>query len=119
MLNAIQLGVLTSATKGRLDTLEETKSKLEVAIMQEEMQKPILTKEFVTFFIHRFRTMDVTDREQRQRLIDSFINAVYLYDDKIVLTFNYKDGSKAITLDEISEVFCSDLEAVGVPQSPY
>jgi len=35
--------------------------------------------------------IDITQLEQRQRLIDTFVNAVYLYDDKIVLTFNYKD----------------------------
>lgn len=117
MLNAIQQGVLTSSTKARLEELEETKSKLEVAIIQEEMQKPTLTREFVTFFIHRFRNTDITDREQRQRLIDSFINAIYLYDDKIVLTFNYKDESKTITLKDIEQAFGSDLEALGVPDA--
>ena len=117
MLNAIHQGVLTASTKSRLEELEETKSKLEVAIIQEELQKPTLTREFVTFFIHRFRNTDVTDREQRQRLIDSFINAIYLYDDKIVLTFNYKDESKTITLNDVKEVFGSDLEAQGVPHS--
>ena len=39
----------------------------------------------------RFRKFHLTKREQRQRLIDSFVNAVYLYEDKIILTFNYKD----------------------------
>ena len=55
----------------------------------------------------------VTDREQRQRLIDSFINAIYLYDDKVVLTFNYKDVSKTITLKDVEQAFGSDLEALG------
>lgn len=34
-------------------------------------------------------------------LIDCFVNAVYLYDDRVVLTFNYKDGGKTATLQEI------------------
>ena len=34
-------------------------------------------------------------------LIDCFVNAVYLYDDRVVLTFNYKDGGKTVTLQEI------------------
>ncbi|MDL2218983.1 recombinase family protein [Ruminococcaceae bacterium OttesenSCG-928-O06] len=116
MLNAIQQGVLTSSTKTRLEELEQTKSELEVAIIQEEIQKPTLTREFVTFFIQRFRNTDVTDREQRQRLIDSFINAIYLYDDKVVLTFNYKEESKTITLKDVEQAFGSDLEALGVPR---
>lgn len=60
----------------------------------------------------RKELFDVTKREQRQRLIDSFVNAVYLYEDKIILTFNYKDGSKTITLAEVEG---SDLSVLGAP----
>ena len=112
MLNAIQAGIFTPSTKQRLDELEETKSQLEVSILQEEMHKPLLTREQIAFFIYRFRKFDVTKREQRQRLIDSFVNAVYLYEDKIILTFNYKDGSKTITLAEVEG---SDLSVLGAP----
>ena len=112
MLNAIQAGIFTPSTKQRLDELEETKSQLEVSILQEEMHKPLLTREQIAFFIYRFRKFDVTKREQRQRLIDSFVNAVYLYEDKIILTFNYKDGSKTITLAKVEG---SDLSVLGAP----
>ena len=115
MLNAIQAGIFTPSTKQRLDELEETKSQLEVSILQEEMHKPLLTREQIAFFIYRFRKFDVTKREQRQRLIDSFVNAVYLYEDKIILTFNYKDGSKTITLAEVEG---SDLSVLGAPKPP-
>ena len=74
------------------------------------MHKPLLTREQIAFFIYRFRKFDVTKREQRQRLIDSFVNAVYLYEDKIILTFNYKDGSKTITLADVEG---SDLSSFG------
>ena len=113
MLNAIQAGIFTPSTKQRLDELEETKSQLEVSILQEEMHKPLLTREQIAFFIYRFRKFDVTKREQRQRLIDSFVNAVYLYEDKIILTFNYKDGSKTITLADVEG---SDLSSFGAPK---
>ena len=92
--------------------MKETKSRLEVSILQEEIHKPLLTREQIAFFIYRFRKFDVTKREQRQRLIDSFVNAMYLYEDKIILTFNYKDGSKTITLAEVEG---SDLSVLGAP----
>ncbi|MBS7306348.1 MAG: hypothetical protein KIG39_06755, partial [Lachnospiraceae bacterium] len=41
---------------------------------------------------------------------DSFVNAVYLYEEKVILTFNYKDGSKTITLEDVEG---SDLSAFG------
>jgi DNA invertase Pin-like site-specific DNA recombinase len=101
MLNAIQQGVLNQSTKQRLDELEAAKSDIEVRVLQEELQKPLLTREQILFFLHKFRNIDTTKQEQRQHLIDIFVNAIYLYDDKLVLTFNYKDGAKTITADEI------------------
>lgn len=53
--------------------------------------------------------------DQRQRLIDSFVNAVYVYDDRIVLTFNYRDGTETITLQDIEG---SDLGGSPPPKSP-
>lgn len=114
MLNAIQQGIFTPSTKQRLEELEETKERLTVSIFQEELQKPRLTKEQVLFFLHRFRTIDTNKQEQRQRLIDSFVNAVYVYDDKIILTFNYQDGTETITLDDING---SDLGAGAPPEA--
>ena len=57
----------------------------------------------------------MTKREQRQRPIASFTTAVYLYEGKIILTFNYKDVSKTIAL---AEVEVSDLSILGAPKSP-
>ena len=114
MLNAIQQGIFTPSTKQRLEELEETKERLTVSILQEELQKPRLTKEQVLFFLQRFRTIDTTKQDQRQRLIDSFVNAVYVYDDKIILTFNYQDGTETITLDDING---SDLGAGAPPKA--
>lgn len=115
MLNAIQQGLFTSSTKHRLEELEATKERLTVSILQEELKKPHLTKEQILFFLNRFRAIDISKPEQRQHLIDSFVNAVYVYDDKIILTFNYKDGTEAITLDDIKG---SDLEAACPPKAP-
>ena len=49
---------------------------------------------------------------QDGRLIDCFVNTVFLYDDKILRTFNYKEGSKTVSLDGIES---SDLAGNGAP----
>jgi hypothetical protein len=84
-----------------MDELEEQKSDLEIAIMQEEIQAPLLTREQILFWLYKFRGIDVSDKDQCQRLIDCFVNAIYLYDDRMVLTFNYKEGIKHITFEEV------------------
>jgi hypothetical protein len=111
MLNAIQQGIFTPSTKQRLDELEASKNQIQIAIVSEELQKPELTREHIIYWITRFRTIDLNDLESRKRLIDSFVNSIYLYDDKIVFVFNYTDGTKTVMLDEVeAEILGSDLE---------
>lgn len=55
MLDAIQQGITSASTKQRLDELEAAKEKLEISILQEEMQKPPLTREQVVFWISRLK----------------------------------------------------------------
>ena len=123
MLNAIQQGILNKSTKGRLDEPETVKSDLKVKIIQEEMQRPLLKREHITFWIHRFHNLDITKPEQRQRLIDSFANGIYLFDDRLVITFNYKEGCKIIPLSDIMSVIGkfgagSDFNALAAPNQP-
>ena len=116
MLNAIQQGILTASTKERLESLEEKKSELSTQIIKEEMTKPTLTREQVLFWFHRFRKLDTTKLEHRRRLIDSFVNAVFVYDDRITFTFNFKDGTKTITFAELEESgLGSDINALAAP----
>ena len=115
MLNAIQMGIVTASTKQRLDELEEQKTRLEQQIITEQIKNPALTREQITFFLDQYKKTDIHDEAQRQRLIDCFVNAVFVYDDKIVLTFNYKDGAKTITLDDVNS---SDLVGNGPPMKP-
>lgn len=114
MLNAIQAGIITSSTKQRLADLEDQKSQLEQRILQERIKKPVLSREQISCYLEQFKNTDIKDEAQRQQLVDSFVNAVYLYDDKIVLTFNYKDGTKTISLEDVNS---SDLEDFSPPEN--
>lgn len=120
LLNAIQQGILTKSTKTRLEELESARDELENKIACEKLAKPKVSAEFMTFWLHRFRKLDVTKREHRQMLIDAFINAIFLYDDKLLITFNYKEGTKTITFDDVkneapNEASGSDLDCLGAP----
>ena len=52
----------------------------------------------------RFRKLDMSLKDQRQALVDTFVNSIYLYDDKVLITFNYKEGTQTITFGEASEI---------------
>ncbi len=120
LLNAIQQGILTKSTKTRLEELEAVKEELETKIACEKLAKPKISAEFMTFWLHRFRKLDVTQKSHRKMLIDTFINAIYLYDDKMLLTFNFKDGTKTITFGDVkgaanSAASGSDLDCSTAP----
>ncbi len=66
------------------------------------------------FWLRRFQKMEVVKKEHKQRLINSFVNSVYLYDDKLVISFNYKEECITVTL---KEVIGSSIECFGAPQA--
>ena len=119
MLNAIQAGILTSSTKERLEQLEETKRELEARIAEEKLAKPKVTEEFIRFWLLRFRKLNMSQKDQRQALVDTFINSIYLYDDKVLITFNYKEGTQTITFEEAAQAASkgtgSDLDCLAAP----
>ena len=114
MLNAIQAGIVTAAAKERLMALEAQKNELDERILQEQINHPILTRGQITFFLYQFRKIDTHDEDERQRLIDSFVNAVFVFDDKIVMTFNYKCGARVVKLTDLNS---SNLAGHRPPES--
>ena len=121
MLNAIQAGILTSSTKERLEALETQKKELEAKIAEERLAKPKLSEDFVRFWLTRFRKLDLSQKEQRQALIDTFINAIYLYDEKMLITFNYKEGTETVSFAQAAEAVTreigSDLDCLTAPEN--
>ena len=113
MLNAIQMGIINESTKQRLDELEARKKETELQIIQEEMRHPALSRGDVVWWICRFRTLDMSNLDERRRLIDSFVNSVTVFDDHVLITFNYKEGETTIPFSSLDG---SDLESVGGPR---
>ena len=115
MLNAIQQGIFTASTKQRLEELEKQKEELSLSMTTAELQKPKLTREYMEHWFSQFRYGDPNDREFQKRLIDTFVNAIFVYDDKLVLTYNYQHGTQTITLKEVEDFLGSDLVGLSPP----
>ena len=115
MVNAIQAGALTASTTQRLKSLEEEKERLNTAITEAELQRPKFSKEFVVQWIKGFQYGDFDNKVYQRRVIDTFVNSVYVYDDRIVFNYNFKDGTVALSYDEINNAFGSYLETPAPP----
>ena len=82
---------------------------------------PKVTEEFIRFWLLRFRKLNMNQKDQRQALVDTFINSIYLYDDKVLITFNYKEGTQTVTFGEAAEAASkgngSDLDCFTAPRT--
>lgn len=110
IMSAIEQGIFTPSTKDRLEELEQEKYTIEKQIAQEEFKKPLLTKEHIIYWLTSFKDTDIHNIEYQQRVIDTLVNSIFLYDDgnnrqKIVLIFNIS-GANTLTIQ------CSDIEDI-------
>ena len=121
-VNAILGGMVSKSLQARLTQLEAQKEEIEKRIAEENLEKPKISAEFMTFWLHRFRKLDVTKESHRQMLIDTFVNRIYVFDDKLLLTFNYKDGTRTITLTDakiaVEKNTGSNLDCSLAPRKP-
>lgn len=115
LVNAIQAGILTQSTKERLEQLEEDREKLKTSILQAQLKRPQFSKEEIVSWIERFKYGNIDDPDYRSEVIDTFVNSVYVYDDKVILTYNYKDGSDTISKEAVDRAFGSDMEKLAPP----
>ena len=103
VMNAIKQGIITATTKETLVKLEQDKENLEINIAKERIERPVLSKEQIKFWICKFGKTDIENIEEKQRLIDVFLNSVYVYDDKMLIILNYKDGEICVDFGEVND----------------
>ena len=118
IVNAVMGGMVSKALQQKLAQLEEDKEELQKRIEEEKLEKPKIPAEFMTFWLHKLRDLDMTKESHRQMLIDTFVNAVFVHDDKLLLTFNFKDGTRTITLNDVQNATSkngSDLDCLSAP----
>lgn len=115
VMAAIEQGIITATTKKRLSELETLKTDLEVKIAKEEIQTQILTKEQVEFWLNNMERLDLANADNKQRLINTFINSIYVHDDKFVVNFNCREESEVIPRDLEGDV--SSLTILGEPDT--
>ena len=102
LVKALEAGIFNDATKHRMEELDQQKAELESALAAAKLREDLgLKKEHILYFLHRFADMDYSDEACQKQLIKTFVNSVFVYDDKVILTFNYSGDNRTITLKEI------------------
>ena len=104
LVRAIEAGIFNAATKSRMDELDAQKAALTASLADLELTSGIrITRDHIEYFLLRLRDLDVKDRECQKRLVQTFVNAVFIYDDgRVKITYNYSGQSSTITLNQIA-----------------
>jgi site-specific DNA recombinase len=94
----------------KLEEIELQKADIEIDLSKLKIAVGIrYTKEQVVAWLKTFCKGDPLDENFRRRIIDVFINSIYLYDDKTVVFYNIRDGKQVSyidvmdAMDELSE----------------
>jgi hypothetical protein len=95
----LEAGIFSATTQKRLTELEKEKEAVEIPIAKEELRAKTLNEGQVLDFLCHFQNGDVNDINYRRQLIDCFVNRSFLYDDRMVLTFNTSNNTKEISFD--------------------
>ncbi len=83
----------------RRDDLQTKITKLRIAC-----ERKTLKKDDVVKWLKGFCNGDLFDPQFRQHIIDTFINAVFLYDDKLLIIYNIRDGEQICVIESSEEI---------------
>ena len=102
---AIEQGIITPTTRARLQEQEENAQRLdaEIAAQRFSIRANSATREELIASLRLFQRGDIDDADYRAALIDTFVRAVYVFDDKLKIIFHLGNGKEeTVTLSSIS-----------------
>ncbi|MBQ8903530.1 MAG: recombinase family protein [Oscillospiraceae bacterium] len=103
IMKAVKAGIVTKSTKAELERLEQEQEVIEAEIVKEKIDNAVVPAEHIEDWILSFAKIKLNTPEQKMKLIDFFVNSIFLYDDKLVVMLNYKGGEKTICFEALNE----------------
>ena len=113
MVSAIQQGVASASLMKRLDEVEQQKQDIETSIAKEKIKSPVYTEDEYRMALSNYRKVDITKQDGKRKIIDTFINAVYMYDDHMKIIYNGKNKEECVSMDALEN--SSTLFSSGAP----
>ena len=102
LFKALESGQIVDVIAERISQKKQEHNELERLILEETSAHPLPTVNEVRFFLNQFRKGNVNDKKYKKALIDTFVNKIYLYDDKMTVLYNTQDSHSDVTIDNLS-----------------
>lgn len=95
LVKVIERGVVSDTVMERLTQLEEQKRAMNDAIETENVRVSLCEdKHSIQAYFDKFLHADVNDPEIRDQVFEYFVDKVYLYDDKLVVSMWFSEDDK-------------------------
>ena len=114
LFKALESGQIVDVIAERISQKKRERAELEQQILVETSAHPTPTVNEVRFFLNQFRKGDVNDLKYRQALVDTFVNKIYLYNDRMTVLYNTQDSHSDVTIDDLSSSRVALVEVRGV-----
>ena len=97
----------SKALQARLQALEQEDEQLTAQIEDKALSAPpALTADHILFMLTRLSDGLESDPEYRRRIVDIFLNSVYVFDDgRIVMHLNFTQNSETVSLEFTKQGF--------------
>ena len=116
LVKVIEKGVVSDTVTKRLIQLEEQKSALNDAIGTENVRVSLCEdRHSIQAYFDKFLHADVNDPEIRDQVFEYFVDKVYLYDDKLVVSMWFSEDDK----QEITWRDWFSLDEYWTDESPF
>ncbi|MCQ2507883.1 MAG: hypothetical protein MJ097_03735, partial [Dorea sp.] len=110
LVKVIEKGVMSDAVLTRLTEMEERQKAIMEAIETEKIKKSLADNtSSIQKYFDMYMHADFDDDETRNTLLEYFVDKIYVYDDKLVITWFYSDDHAEIDLDALTE--CTEDES--------
>ena len=105
LIKVIEKGVISDAVTSRLEKLEKDKANLKEAMEAEKLKYALAEDEnSIKKYFDMYAKADFDDEDTRNKILDYFIDKIYVYNDRLVITWWYCDDRTTIELDTLTEI---------------
>ena len=111
LLKAIEEGILTASTKNRMRELEDEQADLQRQLLAAQAALVTIDKPKVVAWLTQLRRGNIEDRDYLETLINTFVTAIYVYDDTLKVIFTYSGGGADVPLSAITDADAAELSA--------
>ena len=105
LVKAIEMGIFSETTQNRLTELEARKRGLQDAIEAERVRSELMQDAHsIEAYFKRYSEPDMFDDDIRDEVLEYFVDKIFVYDDRIIVTGPYFEGiAEQVSFEELAD----------------